>query len=258
MNNASAILIPIFIILGLIMVVSVAAFLVSRSRQGKPVAISMRFVLLSYFYLISLISLVILVSGLVPLLTAGLTVPLGRDFSYQTFPMVRPISPPPYIEKQPAPAQPSGPTPEQEAQQQQQQQEQEQRQQKANLQDDIISGSSRVLVAGLIWFFHRLGRKMMQKNPAPGAAFLDHAYLVILLLIFGIVSLVALPNALYQSVRYYFYAPVQQFESRPAPGSSLATAIAFVPFWIYYLKRTILEFSRDKSQIVPEGGTNGI
>lgn len=128
---------------------------------------------------------------------------------------------------------------------------------RARLQDDIINGGSRVLVAGLIWFFHTLGRRAMKKTPVPGDVFLGQAYLVVLLLIFGIVSIVSLPNALFQTVRFYFYVPVQPYEFRPAPGNALATAIAFVPFWVYYLKTTLTQLSAGRNGPRQEGRPDG-
>lgn len=247
--NVTSILVPIFVILGLIVVIAGVVFLITRSRQGKPFSLSLRFILLAYFYLICLISIVIVVSGLVSLVNAGLSGPLGTGFSYQSpGPVGRiPALPPPGVDGGPQKVPPPTPTPEQLQQELQQQQQQVNSQR----QDDIINGSSKIVIAGLIWFFHWLGRRSMKKTPTPGELFLSQAYLIIPLLIFGIVSIVSLPTAAYQAIRYYVYTP-QPYDYIQAPGNALATAISFVPFWIYYLKATIKELS-SAHKTAPEG-----
>lgn len=245
--NVTSILVPIFVILGLIVVIAGVVFLITRSRQGKPFSLSLRFILLAYFYLICLISVVILVSGLVSLVNAGLSVPLGTGFSYHTPGRVGPILPPPSVDGSPQKVVPA-PTREQAQQQEQLQQNEISRQR----QDDIINGASKIVIAGLIWFFHRLGRRSMKKTPTPGEMFLSQAYLIVLLLIFGIVSIVSLPTAAYQTIRYYVYTP-QPYEYVQGPGNALATAISFVPFWIYYLRATIKELSSAHKTVPPEG-----
>ncbi len=82
------ILIPILIILGLLIAIAAAIILTSRARQGQRVPLSFRVILLSYFYLMSLISLVVLASGLVPLFNAGLSTVLGKEFSYGRLPFL--------------------------------------------------------------------------------------------------------------------------------------------------------------------------
>jgi len=146
-------------------------------------------------------------------------------------PAVRVAPPPPGVEA----AAPASPTSEQI--------EQAKRQQERSYRDSLIQGISMAVVGGIIWVLHLVGRRRMGLEEAE--PFFKKAYLALLLGIFSVVGIIFLPTAVYETLRYYILGPVNEFDYRPAPGGSLATAIVFVPFWVYYLLALLRETRRN-------------
>ena len=76
-----------FLVLGLVLLGLAAAvggviFYVIRVRGGETVSFPLRVLLRAYLYIISIISIVILVVGCAGLVRAGLGATLGKEFSY--------------------------------------------------------------------------------------------------------------------------------------------------------------------------------
>ncbi|HJW87902.1 MAG TPA: hypothetical protein VJ565_00300, partial [Dehalococcoidia bacterium] len=82
MEVVLSIMVPL-VVLGL--VVAGVVFIIQRVRRGEGVSLSLRQVLGFYFYVMTVVTLLVTVGGLSRLVQAGLTVPLGREFSYYPF-----------------------------------------------------------------------------------------------------------------------------------------------------------------------------
>ncbi|MBI4506188.1 MAG: hypothetical protein HY691_11680, partial [Chloroflexi bacterium] len=108
------VVVPLAILMAIGAIVAVAVFVVSRMRAGEPLALSFRTILVAYFYLMSIVSVIVLALGLTTLLKAGMSQAVGREFSYWMPPRAVVAKPPePAVRPgEPAPR-PAEPTPEQ-------------------------------------------------------------------------------------------------------------------------------------------------
>ena len=97
----------VLLVLGLVIVGAV--FIIQRVRRGEGVSLSLRQVLAFYFYVMTVVTLLVAFSGLSRLVQAGLSVPLGREFSY--YPVYYPEDYPVPVRLEAPPAPVVAPTP---------------------------------------------------------------------------------------------------------------------------------------------------
>jgi hypothetical protein len=83
-----------------------------------------------------------------------------------------------------------------------------------------------------------LGRRWLEK-PDERDSPLNRVYLSVLVVIFGIITLVNLPQAVHETLRFYLLDPLDEFSKPSPPGGKLAFAIVALPIWIVYLQGTI-------------------
>ena len=83
-------ILPFLFIVGLAAIIGAVVYIVLRLRAGEPFLISLGFLLRVYLYLGSLISLLVLMSGLAGLANAGFSQVFGKEFSYQPESALRP------------------------------------------------------------------------------------------------------------------------------------------------------------------------
>lgn len=219
------------LVLGL--VIAGAVLIIQRVRRGEGVSLSLRQVLAFYFYVMTVVTLLVAFSGLSRLVQAGLAVPLGKEFSY--YPVYYPDSyPVPLrLEAPPAPAlavpptvvpPQKGPSPEEEA-----------RRQKGldqAFKEGILGGLNFTVVGGLFWLVHQWGRRRFGQN----GDMLENLYLIGLLSVFAGLTLYSLPSGINDTLRYYLLDSGQRFNP---PGGRLATAIVALPLWLLYLSATL-------------------
>jgi uncharacterized membrane protein len=210
----------------LVLVIVGVVYGIQRVRRGEGVSVSLRQVLVFYFYVMTVVTLMVMVSGLSRLHQAGLAVPLGKEFSYYPVYYAEDYPVPVRLEAPPAPAvaptvAPSeeGPTAEDEAR--------EKGLDRA-FKEGILSGLNFTVVGGIFWLVHQWGRRRYGKN----GQLLEQLYLVGLLSIFAGLTLYNLPSGLYDTLRYYILDSRQGFNP---PGDRLAMAIVSLPFWLFYL-----------------------
>ncbi|MBM2832164.1 MAG: hypothetical protein HW414_1216 [Dehalococcoidia bacterium] len=228
----------LLIIAGVGLVIAGIVYALQRARSGQGFAISLRQLFTVYLYVVTILTLLLTVSGLSHLVQAGLAVPLGKEFSYypRFIPETITIARPPYA---PVPAKPGlAPdqtqlTPEEQARLQ----EEEARRRKEGLQlahqEGLLNGLSLSVVGGILWALHQWGRRRLAEKDS----LLERLYLIVLLFIFAALSLSSLPSSISEAVRFYVVrSPEEIFNP---PGAKLATAIVTLPFWIYYLACTI-------------------
>ena len=213
------------VVLGL--VIAGVVYAIQRVRRGEGVGVSLRQVLAFYFYVLTVVTLLIAVGGLSRLVQAGLAVPLGKEFSY--YPVYYPEDYPVPVRLEAPPAPTVAPTvvppktsiilEEEEA-----------RRQKGldqAFKEGILSGLNFAVVGGVFWLVHQWGRRRFGQN----GGMLEQLYMLSLLGIFAGMTLYSLPTGLYDTLRYYF---LDAREISP-PGGRLATAIVALPFWLFYL-----------------------
>ncbi len=221
MEVVLSIMVPLAI-LGLVIVGVV--FVIQRVRRGEGVSLSLRQVLAFYFYVMTVVTLLVTVGGLSRLVQAGLTVPLGREFSYYPvyYPDAYPVALPQGTPSAPTVAPPQkGPIPEEEEARRQKGLEQA-------LKEGILSGLNFTVVGGVFWLVHQWGRRRFGQN----GDMLEQLYLIGLLSVFAGLTLYSLPSGIDETLRYYLVDSRQGFSP---PGDRLATAIVALPFWLFYL-----------------------
>lgn len=223
----------IWVLLGLLVPAALIAALVLftlRARAGEPFTVRLALLFRLYLYLMSLVSLMVMVFGLAFLLNAGFTPAFGKDFSYQAPPLYRPIekaTPPPAKGEGPEAAVPQG------ASNLEEQRANRDKELNRQFREGLINGIIMTALGGVVWVTHTVARRRMDAPLERKENLLNRAYVMVLLLIFGIGSIVGLTSGLSQAVK--FAVAGDEYTYRSAPGNSLAIAIMFVPFWIYYL-----------------------
>jgi len=226
-------IIPLSIVSLIAVIIAVVALMVIRSRAGQPVELSFLTLVVGYFYCVLIITTIVVAFGLSTLLKAGLSDVFGREFSYGSPPMARPALPP----GERGPVEGRVPTPEEQYERQLQERENQYR-------DDLIEGITMSVVGGIIWMAHFLGRRRVREADDPTQPFLNRAYLTGMLAIFTIVSIISLPQSLYELLRYYLI-PVDEFYYRQGPGGSLGIALVFVPLWIIGLTAFLRQAAKE-------------
>lgn len=211
-------------ILGLFVVI--ALFFMQRGSLD----LSPRGLLRGYLYLASLAGIITLSIGLASFASYGLAASLGTEAIYGA------VSPKPAI----APCRPGdtacqGPT--QEQLDQQHRQELESRERRKN--EDLLRGITFGAFGGLFWIAHRAARRTIVGDAERGTA-LRRAYLMLGAVLFGLVTILLLPNGVYQ-VLASALLPRSEFDYRE-PADSLGGGLAALPIWLLYLRELVRDF----------------
>lgn len=232
--------IPIMVIALVAVGIGGVVFVIFRLRTGQGLSISWRSLFLVYFYLMTVISLLVMVGGLSNLVRVGMGAALGKEFSYHASRYAVKMPPPPVR------VAPNG-VPTAEESQEPTSEEQEAERQKAldrSLQEGLLNGLSFTIVGGIIWGAHLYGRRRLERGAEEGE-WLHRLYVIALLLTFGILTLTSLPQAVFDTLRYYVIEEAPEFYG--PPGDRLSTGIVALPLWLYYLWGTF-RLVRNKSE----------
>lgn len=223
-------ILPFLLIIGVAAVIGAIVYVILRLRSGEPLLISLKLLLRVYLYLASLVSLLVLVNGLAALANVGLSQAFGREFSYQSESVYRP-----------APAREPGK--EQEAPTEEEIQQQREEGLTRAVRRGIIDGISTTLVAGLLFAAHWAGRRAMESPEERRRGYLNRIYVFVLLVVFGVGTIVSLPQAVVRSVTFAMESGGKELYRQP-PGLDLATALVFISFWLYYLVTLLRQVRR--------------
>ena len=68
---------------------------------------------------------------------------------------------------------------------------------------------------------------------------LNRVYLIVVTITFGIITIVLMPQAVFETFSYIVLDPVDSFGIRTQPGDKLALAIITLPVWLIYLFEVI-------------------
>lgn len=220
--------------LGLVVIVLALGYIVTKIKASEPLELSFRNFLLAYFYLMTIASLLVMSLGVASLLQTGMGAALGKEFSYSA-PRLR--------EPQPLPASPNGKTGPSIEKQKAEREERLDRQSR----EGLLQGVSMSVIGGIILGLHWWGRRRLtsgRRDWLPTA--LRKAKLLILLAIYSVVGLIALPWGIYDALRYYIIPATDRF-SGTTPGGVLSVALVFVPLWAYFLVAVIGELKRTET-----------
>ncbi len=218
------------IVAAVVLVGVVVAAVATVARTGSAEALTGRVALLGYLHFASAVSTLVIAVGLVSLVTAALTVPAGRDFSYR----IAVPRPPPVARPAGVPAPPG--VSEEEIRRQNEVQAENQR------KDDLVRGLTLGLVGLVIWGLHTLGLRALETPEERRHSALSRLHRLGLLAIFGAAGLVALPLAAYELARYVVLGSDDFDPGRP--GNAVATAVVVLPIWLYELWQTLRVYRR--------------
>ena len=241
---------------GIALLVGAGVFLFLRFRAGATtIHVSMRFLLRLYMYVVIIAGLLIFTQGVSGLIRAGLASGIGKDFSYHPVyismteeeELIR--APKPLELKERADLTPaereelSEIIAERERKMTEIRREQRRRGLDRALEEGLIEGVSFTAIGAIIWAMHVLGRRRLEtaeERESPVA----RIYLITVVVIFGIITIVNLPQAVFEGLRYAIVEPLDEFSRRYQPGGKLALSIVTLPIWIAYLMGTIRSVRR--------------
>lgn len=217
--------------------------LVSRFRAGEPVRIPLRALLRVYLYIVIIVGMLLFTQGISGLIRAGLGAASDKDYSY------RPV----HVGFRAAPDAPVPLELKDRAQLTDQELEElariladrkevdieQQREQRKEgldraLKEGLIEGVTLAIVGAIIWGVHMGGRNGLETAEERDSA-LNRVYLILIVVIFGIITIVNLPQAIAESFRFYLLDPLDEFSRQSTPGAKLALSIASLPIWVAYL-----------------------
>lgn len=227
-----SVLAPLLILAALVVLIAVGVFVAGRLRSGEAVAVSPRMILLAYLYVMSLAGLLTGAVGLSTGLKVGLAVPLGVEFSYY-----RPVAPAIPV---PAPNGQTKPVSPVDTARAQAELERQRRQ-------DVIQAATAIVVGLAVFVTHTLGRRRVGPSLPAIDGLLRRGDTTLLLAVFGIGGLISLIMGIQDLLQFWLLPAVDEFSYRSPPGSSVATAIVFVPLWLYYLQALVRQ-SRDHQE----------
>jgi hypothetical protein len=102
------------------------------------------------------------------------------------------------------------------------------------LDEGLIEGVGFGLIGALVWIAHLLGRRALEPKDEP-EGLLSRLYLLVIVVVFGVITVVSLPQAVFETMRYGLLEPMGRFGPQVQPGGKLALSIATLPIWLFYL-----------------------
>ena len=234
------------------LITGIAIFLFTRFRTGMTVHISLRYLLRLYMYIVIIAGLLLFTQGLSELLKES-----WRALWTMTSAIGPLTYPPPPEEDQLHRQHPLEIKQQQQILTPEEQEELDRHRTFRNerlaelreerrvegldraLREGIIAGVSFTMIGAIIWILHVLGRRWLE-TPEERAELINHVYLIIVVVTFGAITIVNLPQAISEGATYYLpVVPSGEFHRLAPPGDKLALSIVALPIWIVYLMGTI-------------------
>lgn len=197
---------------------------------------SMKMLWIAYLYIMCLVSLMLFLFGgmrFTKAMLANFTTPY---FSYTTYEYTRPLEKPIQVDES---------TPENiEIVKDPDQKEFEYKGKTYNYnyaeyRSDIVDGITFFFSLAVIFAIHRY---LVSKADTEKDSFLRKVYNFVALAQYGILSVIALPTAIYDLVKYFLLDLNLASYSRPVPGATLAMLLFVLPTWIIFLARMAKEY----------------
>ena len=238
-------LIALGVIVGLAAMVAAVVFLFLRLRAKEPVNIDPRLLLRLYLYVAIIAGLLVFTQGASGLLRAGMAVAFGDDFSYRpvfvqvTGPQERVVPTPLELKDQrdlteAEREQLTEIFAERERARTELERERRELGLDRALDEGIIQGVGFTMIGLLVWIAHVLGRRGLEsREDAEGL--LARLYLLAIVVVFGVITIVNLPQAVFEVMRFGLLEPVGRFGHDFQPGGKLALSITTLPIWLFYL-----------------------
>lgn len=102
---------------------------------------------------------------------------------------------------------------------------------------DLVNGITLFVSMVILFSIHRYAISRLKEKEIFG--WLKKIYIFASLILYSIVSIIAIPTAIYQTTNYFLFESGSNMYSTPsAPATSIAVAVLSVPLWIYFLRET--------------------
>ncbi len=232
------ILIPLSVVAFLVAVVALGVFIGVRFRAGDTLLFSFRTILLAYVYFMSIASLLVFTGGLSVGVKALLSDAFGREFSYH---MPRMAAQSPLMKVD------NGEVPAMQLERLREELGRSQLETERQYKSDLVQAGTLVMIGGVLWGLHSMGRRRFQHVDNPYNEFFYKAYAAILLALFGVAGITSLTSGVYETLRF-FLLPTDEFSYGSQPGDAIGAAIVFVPVWGYYLLSMLRLSNRESSR----------
>ena len=245
----NAVLIALIAAGGLVFLAAVVAggvVLFLRLRAREPININLRFLFRIYLLVVIVAGLLVFAQGASNLLQAGFVSVGGKQFSYN--PVYVQI--PGVIERQtPSALELKDRAKLTDAELEELsiiQRERAQRKIELNeerrllgldraMKEGLIQGVSFLIIGLAIWGSHFAGRRWLETEEERDSL-LSRVYLTLVTITFGVITIVYLPQAVFETLSYVILEPLDQFRQ---PGEKLSLSITALPIWLIFLWQAI-------------------
>lgn len=202
-----------------------------KNRDGSGFSLDISMIFLLYTRLIIFISLILVCLGITTLLKTGFSYLVDERFSYDEYALYEEVWDYNYdvndvdykYDENKIPV--------------------EDRVETQVQKKDIIQGITLTLVGTLFLLLH-VGAGMLVKDAKEKFSWIYTGYIIVTLVMYSLVSLIALPVGLYLTLQYALLENAESFSGHP--GDALAVGIAFTPVWIYFLIRLGMKVRESK------------
>lgn len=103
------------------------------------------------------------------------------------------------------------------------------------MKEGLIQGISFLVIGLAIWGSHFAGRRWLETKEERDSL-LSRVYLTLVTVTFGVITIVYLPQAVFETLSYVLLEPLDQFRQ---PGEKLSLSITALPIWLIYLWQAI-------------------
>ncbi|PKB82831.1 MAG: hypothetical protein BZY88_03560 [SAR202 cluster bacterium Io17-Chloro-G9] len=252
-------------LVGLIVVVAGGVVLFIRMRAREPINLDLRFLLRLYLLVVIVAGLLVFTQGASNLLLAGFAAIGDNQFSYSPVYIFLPGDNAPRPSPSPLELKDRAELTDSEredlsvllAEREQSRTQLEAERRRLGLErardEGLIEGISFLVIGLIIWGSHFAGRRWLE-NEEERDSLLSRVYLTLVTITFGVITIVFLPQAVFQTLSYVLLDPLDQFNRGLQPGGKLALSITTLPIWIIYLWEAIRAIRRNPSEAGQPGG----
>ena len=103
------------------------------------------------------------------------------------------------------------------------------------MKEGLIQGASFLIIGLAIWGSHFAGRRRLETEEERDSL-LSRVYLTLVTVTFGVITIVYLPQAVFETLSYVILEPLDQFRQ---PGGKLSLSITALPIWLIFLWQAI-------------------
>ena len=240
-------LIVFLVLVGVSVLIGGVVYLIQRLRSGAGLVLPMRLLLRLYLGVVIIAGLLLLAQGLAGLLQVGLASALGNDFSYRPVNVGlerKPIAVDPLELKDRPQLTDAERQRLSEILEQKNERTLEQQREERILgldrarKEGLIQGISFTLIGGIIWGAHLFSRRKLETAGDRNSP-INRGYLIIMVVVFGLITIINLPQAVFEGFRYYILEPLDEFRRTSPPGGRVALSLVTLPIWIIYLMGAI-------------------